>query len=79
MVLCLQHFLLTPHNTAELHSYLPHTSSPSDVVAKPPQGGQTLEVSCDQLGRGEILEETVYLCTKGVGLRKMSVTVSCGL
>ncbi len=55
--------------TAVLHTNIPDPTISTD-------GRQTLEVSCDVLSQGEILEETVYLCTSGVGLRKMGVTVS---
>ena len=62
--------------TAELCSDIPVNDPTTDTVAKQSQGEQTLEVSCDMLVQGEVLEETVYLCTSGVGLRKLNISVS---
>ena len=64
------------HSPAELHSNLPDSEKSPSIVAKQLQMGQSLEVSCDQLVKGETLEEIFYLCTHGVGLRRLEVTVS---
>ena len=55
---------------------MPDSDQSLDIVAKHPQVGQSLEVSCDQLGQGETLEEKFYLCTHEEGLRGLLVTVS---
>ena len=54
--------LITFISTAELHSSLPDSDQSLDTVAKQLHVGQSLEVSCDQLGLEETLEEIFYLC-----------------